>query len=77
MRIHTHEDGSITLDQHKFVYTIIQKFFPTDAPWGVPKYRETPAPLDYAARKNSRPQTDEERIQIGLKYKKLHFASSV
>ena len=39
MRIHAYEDGSITLDQNKFVNTIIKKFCPNDAPWGVPKYR--------------------------------------
>ena len=77
MRIHQFEDGSHTMDQNRFLNTIINKFCPTNAPWGVPKHRHTPAPLDYAASKNNRPKTEEQRNLIKEKYKTLHFASEV
>ena len=65
------------MDQNRFLNTIINKICPTNAPWGVPKHRHTPAPLDYAASKNNRPKTEEQRNLIKEKYKTLHFASAV
>ncbi len=47
MRIHHHSDGSISIDQHRYVLNLLQRFTSKDAPYGTPRFRDTPAPPEY------------------------------
>ena len=60
MRIHQHQDGSHTIDQSLFTQTIIRKFCPNTAPYGMPKHQDTPAPENYRVQKANHP-IDEEK----------------
>jgi hypothetical protein len=76
MRIHNYSCGSISIDQQRYTLNIINRYNPPEAPWGVPPYRETPAPTSYIFTKKNRPTTEEKSI-IETKFKGLHFRSAV
>jgi hypothetical protein len=76
MRIYRYSCGSISLDQHRYALNIVICYNPPDAPWGVPPFRETPAPPDYVFTKENRP-TPEQVKEIERRFKGLHFRSAV
>jgi KUP system potassium uptake protein len=76
MRIYAYSCGSISLDQHRYALNIVKRYNPPEAPWGVPRFRETPAPLDYVFTKGNRP-TPEQKKEIETRFKGLHFRSAV
>jgi hypothetical protein len=76
MRIYTYACKSISLDQHRYALNIVARYNPPDAPWGVPQFRETPAPTSYVFTKKNRP-TNEEIQEIETRFKGLHFRSAV
>ena len=72
MRIYKYSCGSISLDQQRYALNIVDRYNPPEAPWGVPQFRETPAPLDYVFTKKNRP-TAEQKAEIERRFKGLHF----
>jgi hypothetical protein len=64
------------LDQQRYALNIIRRYNPPDAPWGVPPFRETPAPTNYVFTKKNRPTEDDLKI-IDVRFKGLHFRSAV
>lgn len=56
---------------------ILRKFCPEDAPYGVSKYQETPAPLSYVSTKSNHHTTDQEIKYLQETYANLHYASVV
>ena len=76
MRIHQYEDFSVSIDQNRYAKVILKKYCPSDAPFGTPKHRSTPAPPTYIYSKENRP-TDEETKQLAEEYKGLDFRSAV
>ena len=76
-RIHRYNHGSYTMDQIRFTKTILNKFCPSDAPWGQPVFRDTPAPPNYIYSKENRPKNAEEERQIILAYPGLSYPSVV
>jgi hypothetical protein len=75
MRIHHHSDGSISFDQHRFVLTLLQRFANNDSPYGIPRFRDTPAPVDYVFSIENRPVTQQDHDAIQTKYPGLDFRS--
>ena len=75
MRIHHHSDGSISIDQHRYVLNLLQRFTSKDAPYGSPRFRDTPAPPEYVYSITNRPVTQEDHQKINEKYPGLDFRS--
>ena len=75
MRIHHHSDGSISIDQHRYVLNLLQRFTNKDAPYGSPRFRDTPAPPEYVYSITNRPVTQEDHQKINEKYPGLDFRS--
>jgi hypothetical protein len=75
MRIHHHADKSISFDQHRFVLNLLQRFVTIDSPYGIPKFRDTPAPPEYVFSIENRPVTQEDHDAIKKKYPGLDFRS--
>ena len=75
MRIHHHSDGSISFDQHRYVLNLLRRFTSDDAQYGTPRFRDTPAPPEYAYSKENRPVTEEDHRVIQDKYPGLDFRS--
>jgi hypothetical protein len=76
MRIHRYSCGSISLDQQRYALNIVNRYNPPEAPWGVPQFRETPAPTSYVFTKENRP-TNQQKSEIETRFKNLHFRSAV
>ena len=76
MRIHQYKDGSHTIDQSHFTKMIIRKFCPEDAPYGMPQFQSSPAPLNYQAKKNKIP-LKEQKLITDSKYPNLSYISAV
>jgi hypothetical protein len=76
MRIHRYSCGSISFDQQRYALNIVKRYNPPEAPWGVPQFRETPAPTSYVFTKENRP-TIEQKNEIETRFKGLHFRSAV
>jgi hypothetical protein len=76
MRIYKYSCGSISLDQQRYALNIVSRYNPPEAPWGVPQFRETPAPPGYIFTKENRP-TIEQTKEIETRFKGLHFRSAV
>jgi len=76
MRIHQYEDFSYSIDQYRYAKNVLAKFCPKDAPFGVPKHRKTPAPIDYVFTKENRP-SEEQQKQLTIDYRGLDFRSAV
>jgi hypothetical protein len=76
MRIHRYSCGSISFDQQRYALNIINQYNPPDAPWGVPPFRDTPAPTSYVFTKSNKP-TEAEKQEIETRFKGLHFRSAV
>jgi hypothetical protein len=76
MRIHRYSCGSISLDQQRYALNIVKRYNPPEAPWGVPQFRETPAPTTYIFSKENRPKED-QKLEIESRFKGLHFRSAV
>ena len=55
---------------------IVNRYNPPEAPWGVPPFKETPAPPSYIFTKKNRP-TSEQKNEIETRFKGLHFRSAV
>jgi len=75
MRIHHHADGCISIDQHRYVLNLLQRFCNTSSPYGIPKFRDTPAPPEYVFTKENRPSTQQDHDEISSKYPGLDFRS--
>ena len=73
MRIHQYEDFSISIDQNRYTKVILKKYCPSNAPFGTPQHRSTPAPPTYVYSKENRPM-DEEAKQLAEEYKGLYLA---
>ena len=73
MKINRLVDGSYTIDQSLFVQSILRRFCPADAPYGLPVYKDTPAPIKYQARVSNRPTENEKQI-IRKRYGKLSLS---
>lgn len=76
MRIHQYADYSCSIDQYRYTKTILKKYCPETAPFGIPPHRATPAPPKYIFSKEHRP-TEEEQKQIDVDYEGLHYRSAV
>ena len=55
---------------------IIRKFCPEDAPYGMPQFQSSPAPLNYQAKKNIIP-LEEQKLITESKYPNLRYISAV
>ena len=75
-RIYREKDGSYIMDQEQYTKHLLKKFFPEDAPWGAPVFRDTPAPLDYVFTKENRPDENEKK-EIEDRYPDLKLSSIV
>lgn len=75
MRIHHHADGRVSLDQHRYVLNLLQRFANPTSPCGLPPLRDTPAPPDYVFSVSNRPTTQEEKDAITSKYPDIDFRS--
>jgi hypothetical protein len=75
MRFHHHADGSITIDQHRFVLNLLKKFCDEKYPHLIPPERDTPGPPDYVFSISNRPTTEQEKNIIAEKYSHLDFCS--
>ena len=76
-RIHQYQDGSYSLDQFRYAKTIIARFCPEDAPYGLPPHRNTPAPPDYIYSIKNKPTTQTETEEIKSRFGNLNFRSAV
>ena len=77
MRIHRYDDGSYSLDQMRYTLFLLDKYCPTNSPWGRPPHRDSPAPPNYAFTKDNQPKSDEEHKAIKDKYPGLQMSSAV
>ena len=75
MRVHHHSDGSVSIDQHRYVLNLLQRFTSKDAPYGTPRFRDTPAPPEYVYSITNRPVTEDDHRIIQEKYPGLDFRS--
>jgi hypothetical protein len=75
MRIHNHADGGISIDQHRFVKNLLNRFCSNKSPYGIPKFRDTPGPTAYIYSKTNRPVNDLDNQIIQDKYPGLDFRS--
>ena len=73
MRIHQHRDSSYTLDQHRYVLNMLQRYDPNSE---FPE-RETPFPPDYTFSKDNRPMTNQDKARIEQRHLRLPFRSAV
>jgi hypothetical protein len=73
MRIHQHQDGSYSIDRHRYALNVLQRYDP-EAKY---KPRKTPAPPTYIYSKDNRPSTDEDKHQINMTYPDIDFCSAV
>ena len=64
------------MDQEQFTRHSLKKFFPEDAPWGAPLFRDTPAPLDNVYSKENK-HDEEEKLEIVRRYPELKLSSIV
>ena len=76
-RIHQYQDGSYSLDQFRYAKTIIARFCPEDAPYGLPPHRNTPAPPDYIYSIKNKPTTQTETEEIKSRSGNLNFRSAI
>jgi hypothetical protein len=76
MRIHQHEDFSISIDQHRYTKVVLRKYCPDDSPYGTPKHRATPAPPKYVYSIQNRPDEEEQKL-IEKDFAGLDFRSAV
>jgi hypothetical protein len=75
MRLHHHADGRVSLDQHRYVLNLLQRFADPKSVYGLPPLRDTPAPPDYIFSIANRPNTPEAQSTIDAKYPGLDFRS--
>jgi hypothetical protein len=73
MRIHNHKDGSITLDQHRYVLNMLKQY---DSGNILPA-RKTPLPTDFVFTKTNHPTTASEIAKLPSKYNNIDFRSAI
>jgi hypothetical protein len=73
MRIHQHQDGSYSIDQHRYTLNVLQCYDP-EVKY---KLRKTPAPPTYIYSKDNYPSTDEDKHQINKAYPDIDFHSAI
>ena len=63
-RICREKDGSYLMDQEQYTKHLLKKFFPEDAPWGAPVFRDTPAPwIMYTPKRIDLMKKKEEKLK--------------
>ena len=76
-RLYREKDGSYLLDQENYIRHILNRYCGKETPWGLPPMQNTPAPVDYVFSKKNRPESEEEKKIIAVRFKGLSMASAV